>query len=133
MKINIKKTKTMLVSKSNIGGTVSIVIDGQLVEQVNKFQYLGSMMTEDWRCTTEVKRRIAMAKDAFSKRKELLSQNMSRAVRKKIIKTVVWSVALYGSETWALKKDEMQREIKRTGNLDMAKNGKSKLQRSKDK
>jgi len=109
MKINIKKTKTMLVSKSNIGGTVSIVIDGQLVEQVNKFQYLGSMMTEDGRCTTEVKRRIAMAKDAFSKRKELLSRNMSRAVRKKIIKTVVWSVALYGSETWALKKDEIQR------------------------
>src|SRR5579862_6053758 len=90
MKINIKKTKTILVSKSNI------VINGQLVEQVNKFQYLGSMMTEDGRCTTEVKRRIAMAKDAFSKRKELLSRNMSRAVRKKIIKTVVWSVALYG-------------------------------------
>src|SRR5580693_9893267 len=108
MKINIKKTKTMLVSKSNIGGTVSIVIDGQLVEQVNKFQYLGSMMTEDGRCTTDVKRRIAMAKDAFSKRKELLSRNMSRAVRK-IIKTVVWSVALYGCATWALKKDEIQR------------------------
>src|SRR5580693_5892141 len=83
MKINIKKTKTMLVSKSNIGGTVSIVIDGLLVEQVNKFQYLGSMMTEDGRCTTEVKRRIAMAKDAFSKRKELLSRNMSRAVRRR--------------------------------------------------
>src|SRR5580693_9332110 len=77
MKINIRKTKTMLVSKSNIGGTVSIVINGQLVEQVNKFQYLGSMMTEGGRCTTEVKRRIAMAKDAFSKRKELLSRNMS--------------------------------------------------------
>src|SRR5580692_8361880 len=66
------------------------------------------MMTEDGRCITEVKRRIAMAKDAFSKRKELLSRNMSRAVRKKIIKTVVWSVALYGSETWGLKKDEIQ-------------------------
>src|SRR5580698_10282718 len=109
MKINIKKTKTMLVSKSNTGGTVNIVIDGQLVEQVNKFQYLESMMTEDGRCTTEVKGRIAMAKDAFSKRKELLSRNMSRAVRKKIIKTVVCMVALYGSETWALKKDEIQR------------------------
>jgi len=50
-----------------------------------------------------------MAKDAFSKRKELLCRNMSQAVRKKVIKTVVWSIALYESETWALKKDEIQR------------------------
>ena len=108
MKINVKKTKTMLVSKS-VGGAVNIVVEGQIVEQVKKFRYLGAIITEDGRCEAEVKARIAMAKDAFSKRKELLSRNMSRVVKKKIVKAIIWSVALYGCETWALKKDEIQR------------------------
>ena len=38
-----------------------------------------------------------MAKDALSKRKELLSRNMSQAVKKKIVLATVWSLALYGS------------------------------------
>ena len=108
MKINVKTTKAMLVSKS-VGGTVNIVVEGQIVEQVKKFRYLGAIITEDGRCEAEVKARIAMAKDAFSKRKELLSRNMSRVVKKKIVKAIIWSVALYGCETWALKKDEIQR------------------------
>ena len=50
-----------------------------------------------------------MAKDAFSKRKELLTQKMSRSVKKKIVKTVVWSVALYGAETWTLRQEDVRR------------------------
>ena len=56
-----------------------------------------------------VKVRIAMAKNTFSKRKELLIRKMSRKVKKKIVKTVVWSVALYGCETWTLRKEEVRR------------------------
>ena len=55
----------------------------------------------------EIKTRIGMAKDAFNKRRELLSQRMDRKLKKKIIKAVVWSGALYGSETWTMRKDEM--------------------------
>ena len=50
-----------------------------------------------------------MVKDAFTRRKELLTRRMSKVTKKKIIKTVVWSVALYGAETWTLKKDEIRR------------------------
>lgn len=108
MKLNVKKTKTMLVAKKN-GGKLNIVIDGQLVEQVSRFKYLGAMITEDGRSELEVKVRIGMAKTAFNQRRELLTRNMSRKVKKKIIKTVVWSVALYGCETWTLRKDELRR------------------------
>ena len=108
MKLNVKKTKTMLVSRKE-GGIVNIVIDGQLMEQVKKFKYLGSLLTEDGKCEAEVKVRIGMAKDAFNKRKELLTRRMDRTVKKKIIKSVIWSVALYGCETWTLRKNEMQR------------------------
>ena len=50
-----------------------------------------------------------MARDAFSKRKELLTQKMSRSVKKKIVKTVVWSGALYGAETWILREEDVKR------------------------
>ena len=65
MKINVKKTKVMKISRN--GGTMNIMIDGQKVEQVNKFKYLGAWITEDGRCETEIRTRIGMAKDAFSK------------------------------------------------------------------
>ena len=80
-----------------------------LMEQVKKFRYLGVIITEDGRCDVEIETRIGMAKDAFNKRRELLSQRMDRKLKKKIIKAVVWSVALYGSETWTMRKNEIDR------------------------
>src|SRR5207245_5382569 len=68
MRINIKKTKTMVVSKKD-GRTVSIIIDGQKVEQVKTFKYLGSVIEEDGRCMDDIKQRIGRAKDALKKRK----------------------------------------------------------------
>ncbi len=53
---------------------INIDIDGQKIEQVSKFKYLGAWITEDGRCKTEIRTRIGMAKDAFSKRKELLTR-----------------------------------------------------------
>ena len=97
MKINVKKSKVMKISKN--GGTMNIMIDFKKVEQVNKFKYLGAWITEDGRCETETRTTIGMAKDAFSKRKDLLSGGLSRVVKKRIIKSMVWSVALYGAET----------------------------------
>ena len=49
-----------------------------------------------------------MAKDAVSKRKELLTRGMSKRV-KKIVKTVIWSVAMYSAETWSLRKEDIRR------------------------
>lgn len=46
--------------------------------QVKKFWYLGAMIKEDGRYDVEIKTRIGMTKDAFSKRRELLTQTMGR-------------------------------------------------------
>ena len=108
MRINVKKTKVMKVCRKG-DGAVNITLEGQKVEQVMKFKYLGSWITADGRCELEVKSRIGMAKAAFAKRKELLTKKMNRCVKKKIIKTVIWSTALYAAETWMLKKEETRR------------------------
>src|SRR6476661_10146852 len=77
MKINIKKTKAMVVSR-NGGERVKITVQGQSVEQVSKFRYLGSLISEDDRCLDDVKTRIRMAEDEFNNRKELLTRSIDR-------------------------------------------------------
>ena len=82
MKINVKKTKTMVVSRTE-GKTINILIEGQKVEQVKKFKYLGAVISEDGRCIDDVKQRIAMGKEAFNKRRELMTGGMGREVKEK--------------------------------------------------
>src|SRR6478609_5379878 len=88
MKIDIKKTKAMVVLRSG-GERVNITVDGQSVEQVSKFSYLGSLISEDGRYLDVVKTRIGMAKDAFNKRKELLTRSIRVDLRKRLVKTLV--------------------------------------------
>ena len=57
---------------------------------MKKFKYLGAWITEDGRCEVDIRTRIAIAKDAFTKRKELLSRRMKLITKKRIITTVIW-------------------------------------------
>ena len=72
LKMNVKKTKTMLVSRDHekdrrngVDRHVCIKVNGQILEQVKKFKYLGQWITEDGRCDLEVKTRIEMARSAL--------------------------------------------------------------------
>jgi hypothetical protein len=65
MEINVEKTKVMRISRQPF--PIKIMIDQKQLENVESFKYLGSMLTNDGRCTCEIKSRIAMAKAAFNK------------------------------------------------------------------
>ncbi|PNF42669.1 hypothetical protein B7P43_G17872 [Cryptotermes secundus] len=82
---------------------VTIKIDQKQLENVKCFKYLGSLLTDDGRCTSEIKSRIAMAKAAFSKKKNLFTSKLDLNLRKKLVKCYIWSIALYGAETWTLR------------------------------
>ena len=56
------------------------------------------MVTEDGRNCREVRRRIALGKEAFNKKKDLMHKSLSLHLRKRMVKVFVWSVVLYGSE-----------------------------------
>ena len=101
IKINVKNTKVMAISR-NGGGVVKIVLNGERLEQVAKCCYLGAGIIEDGRRDAKIRSRIALAKAAFNNRQELLTNSMSRSVKKKIVETVVWSVLLCGSESWTM-------------------------------
>ena len=52
---------------------------------------------------------MLVAKEAFKKHKELMTKTFNKDVKKKIVKTLISTVALYGSECWTLKKEDMRR------------------------
>jgi hypothetical protein len=65
---------------------------------------LGTMIANDARCTLEIKSRIAMAKAAFNKKNALFTSKLDLNLRKKLVKCYIWSIALYGAESWTLRK-----------------------------
>jgi len=79
------------------------MIDRKQLENVEYFKYLGSMLTNDGRCTCEIKSRISLAKAAFNKKKILFASKLDLNLRKKLVKCYIWSMALYGAETWTLR------------------------------
>ena len=71
---------------------------------------MGSIVTEDNKCVTDIKRRIALVKQAFQNKVKLLTDNhISLEIRKHFAKTFVWSVLTYGCEAWTLGKAEKKR------------------------
>ena len=91
------------------GRTMKITVNGENMQRVKQFCYLGSLVTEDCRSCHEVRRRIALGKEAFNKKSDLMWGSLSHHLKKRMVKAFVWSVALYGSETWTLQKEDIRR------------------------
>jgi len=70
---------------------------------VESFKYLDSILTNDEKCTFEIKCRIAMVKVAFNKKRTLFTRKLDLELRKKLVKCYVWSIVLYGAETWTIR------------------------------
>jgi hypothetical protein len=101
MEMNVEKTKVMSISRQP--SPVKIIINQKQLENVECFKYLGSILTNDGRYTCEIKYRIPMAKAAFNKKRNLFTGTLDLELRKKLVKCYVWSIALYGAETWTLR------------------------------
>jgi hypothetical protein len=114
LSLNIKKTETMVISKKNITPKCDIRIEGKLLNQVNKFKYLGVMVTSDGRCLTEIKSRIGQAKAAFQKMRNILcNKSLSLNIRKRVLKCYIEPVLLYGCESWNVN-EQMKRNLEAT-------------------
>ena len=99
--MNVEKTKVMRISIQP--SPVKIMIDQQQLESVECFKYLGNMLTNDGRCTCEIKSRTVMAKAAFHKKKTLFTSKLDLHLRKKLVKCYIWSMAMYCAETCTLR------------------------------
>jgi len=107
--INAQKSKTMVVSRQD---NISVQVDheGELLEQVHDFKFLGSYKSADGDCTKEIKRRIAMARQkAVVLASIWKDRKIKTATKVKVMKSMVWAVFEYGVEGWTLNKSDRNR------------------------
>src|SRR5437867_7039276 len=81
-----------------------IALDGVPFEQVFRFRYLGSWMTEDAKSDEDIRARVGMAKAAFWQNKELIRRNIRFSTKIKKLNCYVFSVLNYGCESWTWNK-----------------------------
>ena len=105
LSLNKKKTEVMVISKKNCTPTCNIIMNGTVLKQVHKFNYLGSLITSDGRCINEIKRRMAQAKASFQNMKSILTnKRLSLEVRKRVLQCYIEPILLYGRESWSTTK-----------------------------
>ena len=105
LKVNIQKTKIMAS-----GPITSWEIDGETVETVADFNFLGSKITADGDCSHEIKRCLLIGRKAMTNLDSILkSRDITLPIKVHLVKAMVFPVVLYGCESWTVKKAEHQR------------------------
>ena len=105
LKLNIQKTKIMAS-----GPNTSWQIDGETVETVTEFIFLGSKITEDGDCSHEIKRHLLLRRKVMTNLDSILkSKNITLSTQGHLVKAMVFPVVMYGCESWTIKKAEHRR------------------------
>ena len=107
--INATKTHMMVIDAESDADQV-ITIAGKAIGRVERFKFLGSIVTNDSNSSTEINVRLAIARQVMRQLTEIWkSAEISLKLKKQLVKSLVWSIALYGSESWAVKKCDEKR------------------------
>ena len=105
LKLNTQKTKIMAS-----GPITSWQIDGETVEAVSDFIFLGSKITADGDCSHEIKRRLLLGRKVMTNLDSILkSRDITLSTKVCLIKAMVFPVVMYGCECWTVKKAEGQK------------------------
>ena len=90
------------------GSITSWQIDGETMETVTDFIFLGSKMTADGDCSHEIRRRLLLERKAMTN-SVLKSKDISLLTKVRLVKAMVFPVVMHGCESWIVKKAECQR------------------------
>ena len=102
LKLNIKKTKTMASSS-----VTSWQIDGETMETVTDFIFLGSKITADGDCSHEIKRHLLLGRKVMTNLDSILkSRDITLPTKVHLVKALIFSVVMYRCESWTIKKAE---------------------------
>ena len=102
LKLNIQKTKIMAS-----GPITSWKIDGETVETVSDFIFLGSRITGDGDCSHEIKKRLLLGRKVMTNlNSKLKSRDITLSTKVHLVKAMDFLVVMYGCESWTIKKAE---------------------------
>ena len=92
------------------GPITSRQIDGETVETVTDFIFLGTKITADGDCSHEIKRRLILGRKVMTNLDSVLkSRDITLPTKIHLVKAMVFPVVMYGCESWTIKKAECQR------------------------
>ena len=91
IEMKVEKTKVMKISIKP--SPVQFITNEKQPENMQYFNCLGSMITNNARCTREIKSRVAMTKAPFNRKKTLFTSKLDLNLRKKLLKCYIWSIA----------------------------------------
>lgn len=110
LQINVKKTKSMTITRNPLIPQMTLQHKNETIVNVSQFRYLGSMLNDRSDCLQEIKCRIETARSSFMKMKTTLcSKQIHIKLRTRLLRCYVFSVLYYGAETWTLSKDALKR------------------------
>ena len=105
--LKLNTQKTMIMASSPI---TSWQIDGETVETVTDFIFLGSKITADGDCNHEIKRRLLLGRKVMTNLDSVLkSRDVTLSTKVCLVRAMVFLVVMYGCESWTIKKAERQR------------------------
>ena len=105
LKLNVQKMKIMAS-----GPITSWEIDGETVETVSDFIFLGSKITADGDCSNEIKRRLFLGRKVMTNLDSIFkSRDITLSTNVHLVKAMVFPVVMYGCESWTVKKAERGR------------------------
>ena len=84
----------------------SLQIDGETVETVADFIFLGSEITADGDCSHEIKRRLLLGRKVMTNLESILKRDITLSTKVRLVKAMVFPVVMYGCESWTIKKAE---------------------------
>ena len=103
--MNVKKTKTMVISRRPGEKKLEITVDGVILEMVDIFKYLGTLIKDNGKIESEIEARTKLAKSQFSSMsKTFTSKRLKMKTKIRILKCYIFSIFTYGSEAWSLSK-----------------------------
>ena len=104
-RLNIQKTKIMAS-----GPITSWQIDGEILETVTDFTFLGSKITADGHCSHEIKKRLLLGRKAMTNLDSILkSRDITLPTKVCLVKAIFCPVVIYGCESWTIKNTEHRR------------------------
>ena len=102
LKLNIQKTKIMAS-----GPITSWQMDGETMEIVRDFIFLGSKITADGDCSHEIKRRLLLGRKVMTNLDSILkSRDITLPTKVCLVKAMIFLIVMYGCESWTIKKAE---------------------------
>ena len=110
LRVNVTKSKVMKCTRNEGGARMNVILNGEILEEVNQFKYLGSIIAAGGGVETDVSHRISEGCKVLGGMKSLMkNRGLGMNIKKVLYERVIVPTVTYGSELWGMKVSDRQK------------------------